>query len=145
MGQRQTDHYPLPVITLLWSLTFVTVTEAIHRLIVNDNRETWARVSETEIRVTERNIGDGSPLTRVNRPVFGNVPGCEDGRKQMMPGSAASHALSRALTVSYTTIDLPADLNISSCRPKARRTQDRWCRERLRPVSIRFYRRPKGI
>lgn len=52
-AQRMANQYALPIITLPWSLPFVTVTESIHRLIVDDNRETWARVSEMQIRVTE--------------------------------------------------------------------------------------------
>lgn len=47
------DSSHFPVIALPWSLPFVTVAEAIHRRIVEDNLETWTRVSNLQIRVTE--------------------------------------------------------------------------------------------
>ena len=47
------DRYAFPIITLPFSLPFVTVAEAIHRLIIEDNRVTWSKVSDIQIRVTE--------------------------------------------------------------------------------------------
>ena len=55
-ARAMADAHALPLITLPWSLPFVTVTQAIHRLIVEDNRDTWAKVSELQIRVTEAAI-----------------------------------------------------------------------------------------
>jgi purine catabolism regulator len=51
---RDLSHsHRFPVITLPFSLPFVTVAEAIHRLIIEDNRVTWSKVSDIQIRVTE--------------------------------------------------------------------------------------------
>ncbi len=45
-----------PLIAIPWSLPFVTISEAIHRAIVDDNQETWSRIAELQIRVTESAI-----------------------------------------------------------------------------------------
>lgn len=53
---KEADQLCFPIISVPWLLPFVKVTEAVHRLIIQEHAQSWSQVAELEVRVAEATV-----------------------------------------------------------------------------------------